>query len=93
MECCGYDRTTPYCPMCGKIMNICPINELLHHVKKYRDALEVDLAETIEMHGEDGKKIHKNSDNKFREGIERRLKKWDGWYKALTALLEKKDTE
>ena len=90
MECCGFDRTTPYCPMCGKVMNVCPAYELLRHIKKYRDSIKADIATSIEIHGEDGNKIHKDSGTKYREGMETRFKKWDSWYKAVVDLLEKR---
>lgn len=91
MECCGYDRTTSFCPMCGKPMNEKPIYGLLRHVKTYMVAKEKDLAVNIRIHGEDGKKIDPSGCDIYREGLKRRLKKWTEWYEALIDLLEKKE--
>lgn len=39
MFCCGEERTTPFCPMCGRdTTDTSPLGELLAHVRKHAKA-------------------------------------------------------
>lgn len=41
MKCCGEDRTTPFCPTCGKQLGSAGnLNSLMRHIRKQVDRLK-----------------------------------------------------
>ena len=79
MKCCGYDRVTPFCPMCGKILGSEPLAGLLRQCKLNMEtyAKQVDRCEDY-------------SSKYYKDGV-RLHKRWKERYDALNELLSKGD--
>ena len=80
MQCCGQERTTKYCPDCGKAM-VSPLASLLKHVNT-----QVRGAVNSIASAQDG--IGRNDSNqiayRIRERIaEAKLAKWQAWADEL----------
>lgn len=76
MECCGYDRVTPFCPMCGKALAIEPLAGLLRQCKTNRDTYQKQVERCRD----------KNS-SYYKDAV-RLHKRWHDRYEALNKLLQ-----
>lgn len=83
MECCGYDRHTPYCPMCGKFLAKGPIEGILEQCRRNYLNYEKMIKRRIEFHGE-----KEREEPQCKNDI-RLAEKWKARYKALKELIEK----
>ena len=79
MECCGYDRTTPFCPMCGQTLTPHPLGALLTHCQQRVVEYERRVARAEEWRAQRQQaELDTNEKNLIRY-----LAKWSGWAKAL----------
>lgn len=77
MKCCGKERRTPCCPMCGaKLREAGPLGDLQEHCRKTRDHLRKRL--------EDAKDCSHDS---YLTSVKRSLQRWEERTKALEELI------
>ena len=84
MKCCGCDCSTPFCPLCGKQLQVDPLRELLHYARSQVRARETDLKKK-----EAG--IKRCPDRHWPEQAEKKrenLLKWTAWCDALAAKVD-----
>lgn len=91
MECCGNERYTPFCPMCGKLLNQGDLLHLLVHIKSQADSLRQALTSREIYNKEHPNKKWEKPDRheKYMKALRRRTEKWEGWHESLKTLLEK----
>lgn len=88
VECCGSERTTPFCSECGKrILDIHSIYGLLEHCQGRLNILESELHSS--------KRANPELEDGSRAAIKRSHKediihKWDCWISELSQLLQAK---
>lgn len=81
-QCCGEDRATPFCPMCGaKIVEPHPLLGLLKHVSASRKVAEGSL-ETMMRNAD-----HYEFSAKQQARMKQKIAKWSGWEIELGKLL------
>jgi len=89
MECCGEDRMTPYCPMCGKLITDTVLATLIAHIstqarnaRNYysKCAGDTDPSEYLQS------RLPK---------LKARAEKWEAWHKTILNLakLDKEDSD
>lgn len=79
MKCCGQERTTRFCPECGKPTNN-PLFTLLAHCKPHLDQAKTRLAWTISQNREhDEFRIAKQQAS---------VDKWQEWMDALERAIQ-----
>ena len=77
IECCGKDRTTPFCPMCGRAIdghNV--LYGLLSHIQGVVRSYECRRQSRLSHCDND--KTHP-----LVKGVEKKMKKWVDWQDAL----------
>jgi len=78
MECCGKERTTKYCPDCGKELNAdAPLAGLLRHCES-----------TLEAANKKRKEATEAKDDKSLVSAEKSIAKWHQWVCALEAVVQ-----
>jgi hypothetical protein len=92
--CCGYERDTPFCPMCGAKANEVPLLELLNYLRSTaaskRTAGEAYLAKNAEQLLElDLPDKTKQALEKRAERAKAKILKWDVRVEALEEVVEK----
>lgn len=83
--CCGQDRTTPYCPMCGKQLVLPPAEELLAYVRfmgvnAEREREKVEKA----RYRDGGERLKQATEN---------AAKWKRWADALEKLIAESEVK
>lgn len=83
-QCCGQERCTPFCPMCGKRMVIGDAASLLVHIRKNKRVAEADVEERKQFvcnpHTADG------NDMRRLVRARDRLEQWSRWEKLVEPL-------
>ena len=87
IECCGVDRATPFCPMCGKgIDGHNVLYGLLTHI--HRTVVSYEHRKQARLASVDNDK-----DAPYVKTIEKKMKKWTQWEAALTHAISLVDCE
>jgi hypothetical protein len=80
MKCCGSDRATPYCPICGtRLKGAAPLNELLNHCRT--NAKKLIGKQRYDRSG--------GGEHVLDEEQDRKGRRWQEWADALAELMEK----
>ena len=82
ITCCGQERSTNYCPDCGKLLANLPLTALLNYLHTMRAQAKGRLD-----------KITARTERRLGEVARANtiLQKWDGWAQELAALLKRED--
>lgn len=88
MICCGSDRTSRFCPECGKPVGVPPLESLLSHCESTRNGIENRIKKREMWIGagvcpERIKKKHEQNKKRDLAAIE----KWDRWIEALRSIV------
>jgi hypothetical protein len=79
IECCGKERSTRFCPECGKRLVDDPLVELLAHVRKTEKLYRTSAAKAM------ARSLHSKYDN---PGYwSEKADKWQSWVDALSRLM------
>lgn len=77
MNCCDQERSTPYCPMCGKQLDQRPpLRGLLAHCRTQQNA---------------GERQKRERSGRLAESAQRSINKWKAWGDQLQQLMESSD--
>lgn len=80
MECCGENRSTNFCPDCGKqLRDPNPLREILKHCKQQAIKCLTELQYMRDKYPDREHRIR---------SINKRLEKWERWAGALEMLVE-----
>ena len=89
MKCCGEERTTPYCPMCGSEMMVAPAQGLLRHIRKSVQSQQKRITNARRSVAAGAYGAPNSADNtKFLERRRANLEKWLSWQRVLEELIE-----
>jgi len=94
VKCCGEERTTPFCPMCGKAAQRHGLRTLLRHLFTQQTQIENRIAAYRRAKdGVDdslrGKYLQEHPEVPCRRivSLTRNLEKWQTWHDELAKLL------
>ena len=92
MLCCGENRTTPFCPQCGRTLDV--LNQLLEHVRFNAKAQRVRVEALI---NDEERHQEKSTEGKYVQSkyVQKRVgttQKWEAWAEALEQLLNKSES-
>lgn len=83
MKCCGAERTTPYCPSCGKqVMKPSPLVDILHQERDRLQKASVWLEECTQ------KKYNKSTLDKAKEEFDKFKYRTEALEEAMTNLCQ-----
>lgn len=84
MKCCGENRSTPFCPMCGKKLSEDPLFVLLMYLRKHSEALRNKSQGLVDMEADPGQYWSKPSAIRSRKVT---IAKWDAWVEAIETMM------
>ena len=87
MQCCGKERTTKFCPDCGKPTCDPWLSSLLAHLKRRADEERKRYQAICKSHESLGKTDE--DDTKWLDQAKARADKWASWHAVLVDLIEK----
>lgn len=90
MKCCGEERTTPFCPICGlELQGTRTLYGLLRHCRTQQAALEVKIADREAFDKREGRSQHPfpSKERQTKNAAE----KWKTWADELQKLLNTQD--
>ena len=82
MECCGQERSSKFCPDCGRAIDADPLRQLRQHVQSTLQTKTASLA-TKERKNDGGQ-----YDLKWIAIGKRTVAKWTRWLEALDKVIE-----
>jgi len=92
--CCGYERDTPVCPLCGAKVNEVPLLELLNYLRSTAGSKRTSSKNYVE--GTVALMAKPDTTEKAMEILQKRIDrsnakvlKWDTWVEALEEVVEK----
>lgn len=88
MVCCEENRTTPFCPECGKALKAGPLVGLLAHCNAVTNGLAKQVNRFEEHSSTTSPSPLEVRRKAYFARITRTLAKWTAWRDALKALLE-----
>lgn len=85
-QCCDGERSTPFCPQCGKqLTKVSPLTSLVQRCRQSQKGL-LTQAERRRLRPSDNPDAIKRSERAV-NGLERQAKKWGDWADQLESLL------
>jgi len=96
MKCCGEDRTTPFCPMCGKqLRQPHPLDSLVKHCQVTSKG-QRSQAENYRRQAENYRRQAKTPDEEkaawfdsLADAADKKASKWERWATAIEKLILK----
>ena len=82
-ECCGEERGTPFCPLCGKELRV-PLMSFVRHCRTSASKVRKQLKAYIVRVGD---KSRSERGLKRQAQLEGRIKKWESWADDLEKLI------
>src|SRR5208337_2650222 len=88
MICCDGNRSTPFCPMCGRSLEAEPLQTLKAYLRSHKGQLErrLKILQSRRQQEEDNEQHIENAIEHIQNAIEsckRHIFKWSGWLNAI----------